>query len=213
MDKCDETPVQGTKVPFDPGWNDPPKFSYSMQQTTPNRPRNFLNKRVAFPLSGTGSIPASVPPTNLPPMPVPTVIPQCLPTLQSNNENESKDTVATIDSESMLKEVKDIFMHFVDNGELGSKTNDVRKRISVMEDMWLNGKLNNNIQMQMKELAYALHDEQPNKADEIHKSLMVDHVSAVCTWMSGVKQLIYHCIARSELLDIDKKESEKCETD
>lgn len=55
----------------------------------------------------------------------------------------------------------------------------------------------------------ALHNDQPNKADEIHKALMVDHVSAVCTWMSGVKQLIYHCIARSELLDIDKKESEE----
>ncbi|CAK1600106.1 unnamed protein product [Parnassius mnemosyne] len=211
MDKCDNTSVQGNKVSFDPGWNDPPKFSYNAQQTTPNRPRNFLNKRVAFPLSGTGSTTTSVPPVNLPPMPVPvsTTSPH---SKQNNCKNEPDDTII-IDSESTLTEVKDIFVKLIDSGELGSKANDIRKRIGIMEDMWLKGKLNPQIQTQMKELAYALRDDQPSKADEIHKSLMVDHVSAVCTWMSGVKQLIYHCIARSELLDIDKQESDKLNTE
>lgn len=36
---------------------------------------------------------------------------------------------------------------------------------------------------------------------------MVDHVSLVGVWMPGVKQLIHHCIARSELLSIEKVES------
>ncbi|KPJ13769.1 Steroid receptor RNA activator 1 [Papilio machaon] len=211
MDKCDNTPVHSTKVPFDPGWNDPPQFSYSAQQTTPNRPRNFLNKRVAFPLSGTGSTPVSSPPANLPPMPVPMV--PVVPTLstQINSRNENEDI--EIDSASTLKEVKDILLQFVDSGDLGSKGNEVKKRINVMEDMWSNGKLNKSVQVKMKELAYALRDDQPARADEIHKSLMVDHVSAVCTWMSGVKQLIYHCTARLELLDIDKQESEKCDAE
>lgn len=136
-------------VPFDPGWNDPPQFSYSAQQTTPNRPRNFLNKRVAFPLSGTGSIPASSPTVNLPPLPVPIVPAR---STQINNRNETADIV--IDSESTLQEVKDILLRFVDSDELGSKGNDVKKRINIMEDMWLNGKLNKSIQAQMKELAY-----------------------------------------------------------
>lgn len=35
---------------------------------------------------------------------------------------------------------------------------------------------------------------------------MVDHVSSVGTWMPGVKQLIHYCIARSELLAIDKEQ-------
>ncbi|XP_068628940.1 steroid receptor RNA activator 1 [Battus philenor] len=202
MDKCNENPLQTNKVPFDPGWNDPPKFSYNAQQTTPNRPRNFLNKRVAFPLSGTGSSPAPIAPINLPPLPMPTMT---LPQIQNNSKNETEDIA--IDSESILKEVKNMLLQFVDSGELGSKANDIRKRIDVMEDMWLNGKLNKDIQIRMKELACALCNDQPTKADEIHKSLMVDHVSAVCTWMSGVKQLIHHCIARSELLNIDKQES------
>lgn len=54
----------------------------------------------------------------------------------------------------------------------------------------------------------AIQDDCPTKADDIHKALMVDHVSYVGTWMPGVKQLIHHCIARSELLSIDKESSE-----
>lgn len=38
---------------FDPGWNDPPMFSYGSQiaQMKSSKPRTFLNKRVAFPLN------------------------------------------------------------------------------------------------------------------------------------------------------------------
>lgn len=80
-------------------------------------------------------------------------LPTCSPVTNQSNKAVNEDSVAIIDSESALKEVKDILMQYVDNGELGSKTNDVRKRIGVMEDMWLNGKLNNSIQIKMKELA------------------------------------------------------------
>lgn len=44
----------------DPGWNDPPMFSYGSQiaQMKSSKPRTFLNKRVAFPLN-EGSPPTS----------------------------------------------------------------------------------------------------------------------------------------------------------
>ncbi|XP_049887165.1 steroid receptor RNA activator 1-like [Pectinophora gossypiella] len=201
MENCNNV----SKVPYDPGWNDPPTFSYNAQQTTtPGRPRNFLNKRVAFPLSGTGNTPAagSTPPVNLPPLPTAPPIP--IPNSQkpafetTNNEN--------IDSESVLIEVKTILLEFLDSSsELGSKSNDIKKRIGVMEEMWSSGKLNTQIQVHMKDLAHALKDDQPSKADDIHRALMVDYVSVVGTWMPGVKQLVHHCIARSELLAIDKE--------
>lgn len=52
----------------------------------------------------------------------------------------------------------------------------------------------------------AIQDDLPTKADDIHKALMVDHVSSVGVWMPAVKQLIHHCIARSELLSIEKEQ-------
>lgn len=137
-------------VPYDPGWNDPPKFAYNSQQTTPNRPRNFLNKRVAFPLSGSSTNTNTSPSVNLPPLPTlsplpkPNIIPETK--LQGNVE---------IDSESALQEVKGLLLEILEsNSELGPKADSIKKRIGTMEDMWLSGKLNNLIQLQMRDLAY-----------------------------------------------------------
>ncbi|XP_013196181.2 steroid receptor RNA activator 1 [Amyelois transitella] len=202
MENCNRTPDQYGKVPYDPGWNDPPKFSYNAQQTTPNRPRNFLNKRVAFPLSGSTTSPAVQPASNLPVIPsgLPTAPPLKLPPRTQPHEN------IDVDSEKALGEVKDILLSILDNSsELGQKASDIKRRIGLMEDMWTNEKLNKNVHFQMRELAYALRNEEPQKADEIHRALMVDHVSAVGTWMPGVKQLVHHCIARTELLALDKE--------
>ncbi|CAB3245288.1 unnamed protein product [Arctia plantaginis] len=200
MNNSAYTPNTGVSAPIDPGWNDPPKFSYNAQ-VTPNRPRNILNKRVAFPMSNVTSSPAPMSPANLPPMPQVFSPPPVVP-LTSTIQQEQID----IDSESTLKEVKAIFTNLLDSSlELGNKADDIRRRIDVMENMWTSGKLNSRIFMQMRNLAYALQDDTPRKADDIHRALMVDHVSAVGTWMPGIKQLIHHCIARSELLSIDKE--------
>ncbi|XP_023947939.1 steroid receptor RNA activator 1 [Bicyclus anynana] len=198
MENCEN--ATNNKVSYDPGWNDPPSFAYNAsQQTAPNRPRNFLNKRVAFPLSGNSNTVATPPPFNLPPLPT-TVLPP-----QNTSEAKHQDDVV-IDSTSMLKDVKDILLQLLESSsELGTKAESIKKKILILEEMWSTGKLNKQIQIQMNDLACALRDDNPSKADEIHKALMVDHVSSISTWMPGVKHLIYHCIAKSELLAIDKE--------
>ncbi|CAH4030883.1 steroid receptor RNA activator 1-like [Pieris brassicae] len=191
------------RVSFDPGWNDPPTLTYNAQQTTPNKPR--LNKRVAFPLSNNA---ANLPPApmKLPPMlsalpPTPILIPPVQKPIYGITEQNMQ-----VDSEKTLNNVKETLLDILKNStELGTKVESIRKKICAMEDMWTNGKINAQVQLKMQELTKALKDDNPTKADEIHKALMVDHVSTVGTWMPGVKQLIYHCIARTELLAIDKE--------
>ncbi|XP_039745348.1 steroid receptor RNA activator 1-like [Pararge aegeria] len=200
MENCENS--SDMKVTYDPGWNDPPSFAYnSSQQTTPNRPRNFLNKRVAFPLSGNSTTAITAPSFNLPPMPT-----TLLPPMQNISLEAKSQEDIEIDSASLLKEVNNILVGLLESShELGAKAESIKKKIGIMEEMWSSGKLNKQIQIQMKDLACALRDHNPGKADDIHKALMVDHVSCISTWMPGVKQLIYHCIARSELLAIDKE--------
>ncbi|XP_075984863.1 steroid receptor RNA activator 1 [Anticarsia gemmatalis] len=200
MNNSAYTPNSGVTAPIDPGWNDPPKLAYN-PQTTPNRPRNILNKRVAFPLSNTATSPVVVPAGNMPPMPAVFSPPPLVPLVPSIEQEE------IVDSENTLKEVKGILYELLDtSSELGNKANDIRRRIDVMETMWSSGKLNNSVYFQMRNLAYALRDSKPSKADDIHRALMIDHVSAVGTWMPGIKQLIHHYIARTELLSIDQEE-------
>lgn len=115
---------------------------------TPNRPRNFLNKRVAFPLSGGTSTPGQTPPANLPPLPASAAPP--IQNVITTNPREDID----IDSDAALKEVKDILISFLDSSqELGSKAASIKKRIENMENMWTSGKLNKQVQVQMKDLA------------------------------------------------------------
>ncbi|CAG4921776.1 unnamed protein product [Colias eurytheme] len=206
MDNCENTIPTTNKVPFDPGWNDPPTFTYNAQQTTPNRPRNFLNKRVAFPVSSTAGIPSAAP-ANIPPMPAPMPISPMVPPPMSNiTANIEPNEKIHIDSEKILEEVRNALLGILEeSSELGAKAESIRKKINLMEDMWTSGKLNTQVQLRMQELAKALKEDKPAKADEIHKALMVDHVSVVGTWMPGVKQIIYNCIARTELLAIDKE--------
>ncbi|VVC88674.1 unnamed protein product [Leptidea sinapis] len=188
-----------SRAVFDPGWNDPPTLAYTSQQSNPNRPRNFLNKRVAFPLSNNSSLQSSLPTTvNLPPVAVvPPLITKPISTINIPEVVEN--------GEKMLVEVKEVLIGILESStELGSKAEGIRKRINTMEDMWRGGKLNVQVQKQMVELSEALKEENLSKADEIHKALMVDHVSCVGTWMPAVKQLIYHSIAKLELLSIDK---------
>lgn len=203
MNSSGYTPNTGVTAPIDPGWNDPPKMSYN-PQTTPNKPRNILNKRVAFPLSSATSSPVVLPPGNMPPMPA--AFPPAPPVLQIPSIQPQE---IDLDSENTLKEVKGILLELLDNSTgLSAKANDIRRRIGVMEEMWSSGKLDSKIFVQMKNLAYELKDDNPRTADDIHKELMVNHVSAVGTWMPGIKQLIHNCIARSDLLSIDKEEIE-----
>lgn len=140
-------------MPFEPGWNDPPTLSYNSQQTTPNRPRNFLNKRVAFPMSGSPGTNANSASPNLPPLPA-VSIPSTLPQQVTIPKATKVSSDEAIDRQRSLKEVKEILLTFLnDSTELGLKANDIKKRIDVMEEMWINGKLNATIQSKMLNLA------------------------------------------------------------
>lgn len=99
-------------------------------------------------MSGTNPNPECLPHMNLPPMPSMPPIPQ--PSISKDNICENVD----LDDEGTLTEVKSILLQFLEDcPELGPKANDIRKRINVMEDMWLSKKLNTSVYVQMKHLA------------------------------------------------------------
>lgn len=104
---------------------------------------------MAFPLSGSNNSVVPPPSVNLPPMPT-TLHP---PVKNTPVEIKSQEDFQ-IDSESTLKEVKDILLSSLEgSSELGTKAESIRKKILVMEEMWSSGKLNKQIQIQMKDLA------------------------------------------------------------
>ncbi|KAF1378052.1 hypothetical protein PFLUV_G00185580 [Perca fluviatilis] len=67
---------------------------------------------------------------------------------------------------------------------------DVEKRLRLLEDSWRSGRLSLPVRRRMDTLSLALQSGQWDSADDIHRSLMVDHVTEVSQWMVAVKRLI-----------------------
>ncbi|NXS74630.1 SRA1 protein, partial [Pandion haliaetus] len=66
----------------------------------------------------------------------------------------------------------------------------VQRRLTVLGDAWAQGKLSAPVRKRMSLLVQELKQQHWDTADEIHRSLMVDHVNEVSQWLVGVKRLI-----------------------
>ncbi|NXJ97541.1 SRA1 protein, partial [Corythaixoides concolor] len=67
---------------------------------------------------------------------------------------------------------------------------DIGRRLTVLGDAWAQGKLSAPVRKRMSLLVQELQQQRWDAADEIHRSLMVDHVHEVSQWLVGVKRLI-----------------------
>ncbi|KGL97831.1 Steroid receptor RNA activator 1, partial [Charadrius vociferus] len=67
---------------------------------------------------------------------------------------------------------------------------DIGRRLMVLEDAWAQGKLSAPVRKRMNLLVQELQQQHWDAADEIHRSLMVDHINEVSQWLVGVKRLI-----------------------
>ncbi|NXE09640.1 SRA1 protein, partial [Lophotis ruficrista] len=67
---------------------------------------------------------------------------------------------------------------------------DIGRRLTVLGEAWAQGKLSAPVRKRMSLLVQELQRQHWDTADEIHRSLMVDHVNEVSQWLVGVKRLI-----------------------
>ncbi|XP_029439319.1 steroid receptor RNA activator 1 [Rhinatrema bivittatum] len=178
------------------GWNDPPQFSYGLQTQTGGNKRSPLTKRVAAPQQDSPQTPAAQsfvasspplikplgpPPSGQAPSPLRTAtVPQCPGPAESECAVNAEDVVEPL--KQALSAVRDIAQKQV--------CDDISRRLVVLEDTWKSGKLSAPVRKRMSRLVQELKIQNWDAADEIHRSLMVDHVNEVNQWMVGVKRLI-----------------------
>jgi len=163
----------------DPGWNDPPTFSYDKAteiQTNAYRKGVTLNKRVAYPMStsnrpiSTGGIDPTLPPSNInvsqvlpPPSGIPTV--STLPTPEK-----------TCDEENVHDRLQEVLGNFQKVCDFEVEE-EICKRIKLLENMWLEGKLNAVVQRRLLELSKGRYK---NKKGKGMTNINILHLS--CMW-------------------------------
>ncbi|KAK3514478.1 hypothetical protein QTP70_018698 [Hemibagrus guttatus] len=193
------------------GWNDPPQFSYGSQTNNGGQKRNLLNKRVPPPQLSAHSpssgihygSPAmnSIPPSNPVPPPVAGFTPPPKSHGSSGGAADSHqsspkiqpDSTAPAEDEPNLNDVQAPLLWALTACRQTVKKqvcDDVDRRLKIFEEMWRSGKLSLAVKRRMNGLSQELRNKNWDKADEIHRALMVDYVNEVIQWMVGVKRLI-----------------------
>ncbi|XP_006866289.1 PREDICTED: steroid receptor RNA activator 1 [Chrysochloris asiatica] len=178
------------------GWNDPPQFSYGLQTQAVGSKRTPLTKRVAAAQDGSPRATASEttaghPPTGPPP---PSNKAPGLPPVGSCSASSVEPTsLPVIESETLLEDVLRPLEQALEDcrGHVRKQVcDDISRRLALLQEQWAGGKLSMPVKKRMALLVRELSSHQWDTADDIHRSLMVDHVTEVSQWMVGVKRLI-----------------------
>ncbi|KAM4546065.1 steroid receptor RNA activator 1 [Odontesthes bonariensis] len=179
------------------GWNDPPQFSYGLQMARGPQ-KNLLNKRAAPPADSGAGVPPTgssssnplhpppcgvAPPPLLPARPPPDGVAPPPPVREADGSQSEPDVEALM---SVLNRALEACRKSAKN----QVCNDVAKRLRLLEDSWRAGRLSLPVRRRMGALSQELLSGRWDSADEIHRSLIVDHVTEVSQWMVGVKRLI-----------------------
>lgn len=98
-----------------------------------------------------------------------------------------------VESETLLEEVLRPLEQALEDCRGHTKKqvcDDISRRLALLQEQWTGGKLSMPVKKRMALLVQELSGHQWEAADDIHRSLMVDHVTEVSQWMVGVKRLI-----------------------
>ncbi|XP_062358010.1 steroid receptor RNA activator 1 [Cinclus cinclus] len=180
------------------GWNDPPQFSYGLQAQAGGSRRTPLTRRAPAPPAGAPpgvppeppsapADPAAPPPRALGPPPQGSV--GAAPRAEGRPSAACPEQECSVSADAVLAPLRaalDACRATVQK----QVCNDIGRRLTVLEDAWAQGKLSAPVRKRMSLLVQELQQQRWDAADEIHRSLMVDHVNEVSQWMVGVKRLI-----------------------
>ncbi|XP_032106340.1 steroid receptor RNA activator 1 isoform X2 [Sapajus apella] len=176
------------------GWNDPPQFSYGLQTQAGGPRRTLLTKRVAAPQDGSPRVPASETSPGPPPMgPLPPSSNPTSPPVGSGPASGVEPTSFPVESEPLMEDVLRPLEQALEDCRGHTKKqvcDDISRRLALLQERWAGGKLSIPVKKRMALLVQELSTHQWDAADDIHRSLMVDHVTEVSQWMVGVKRLI-----------------------
>ncbi|XP_006731516.1 steroid receptor RNA activator 1 [Leptonychotes weddellii] len=178
------------------GWNDPPQFSYGLQALAGGPKRTPLTKRVAAPQDGSPRVPTSQTSPGPPPVgpPPPSDKASRPPPAGSHPASSVGPTnFPVFESETLLEDVLKPLEEALEDCRGHTKKqvcDDISRRLGLLREQWAGGKLSVPVKKRMVLLVQELSSHQWDAADDIHRSLMVDHVTEVSQWMVGVKRLI-----------------------
>jgi len=107
----------------------------------------------------------------------------------SDESTTTEDDVSSLSLETLMKNF-DAVIKEVYPDETNRKIGEIKRRLSIVENMWSGDRLSPSVKSKVFKLSVALMENNVNAADDLQRGLMVDHASTCCTWISGIRSLI-----------------------
>ncbi|CAL8362140.1 unnamed protein product [Lota lota] len=180
------------------GWNDPPQFSYSLQVA--GSTRSPLSKRghptpAADPLPDQQTTPPPThgitpPPHGVTPPPHGVTPPPHGVTPPPHGVTPPSSQATSCGNLQAVSSVLAQALEACRQNVSRQVCEDIAKRLRLLEDSWRSGRLSSTVKRRMNALTLEMKSAHWGVADDIHRSLMVDHVTEVSQWMVGIKRLI-----------------------
>ncbi|XP_021265779.1 steroid receptor RNA activator 1 [Numida meleagris] len=177
------------------GWNDPPQFSYGLQARGAGPGRTPLSRRApGAPQGSPAGGPPDRPPAALgpPPLGPPGSAPSARGAPSPAPGEEGDAAGGEVPAEAVLAPLREA-LAACRPAVQKQVCDDIGRRLTALGDAWAQGKLSAPVRRRMALLVRELERRRWDAADEIHRSLMVDHVNEVSLWLVGVKRLIAEC--------------------
>uniref|UniRef100_A0A8D1FIM5 Steroid receptor RNA activator 1 n=1 Tax=Sus scrofa TaxID=9823 RepID=A0A8D1FIM5_PIG len=188
------------------GWNDPPQFSYGLQTQAGGPKRTPLTKRVAPPQDGLPRVPTSEMSPGAPAVGhLPPSSKASRPPLGGSCPPSSMEPTqcSVVESEILLEDVLSPLERALEDCRGHTKKqvcDDINRRLALLQEQWAGGKLSVPVKKRMALLVQELSSHQWDAADDIHRSLMVDHVTEVLgltlLWATG-RSLVTYTVSSS----------------
>ncbi|KAF4525635.1 hypothetical protein B566_EDAN001235 [Ephemera danica] len=197
------------------GWNDPPPLpvcGVNAPSSTSKRPGINLNKRVAFPLSGSpSSVPASsslqqTTPPKLPPVLPPKSIDDS--TLSSSIVNTTTDKLLQdFDLTASYVETEQNFNKILEDVSDLEQRTDVEKRLTEMKKAWKESMLDKNICYKLLLISRALLNKDAEQASSLQLELISQWPTDTGKWAVAIRCLVNHLRLTSEPAKYDAIEA------
>lgn len=189
------------KIISDPGWNDPPIFSYESVKN--HTKKSSLSRRISNPSivsNDTQKVCLNADDNGkmTPPRSDP------MSSKGSSGSTPAPDTcnisAQQIELSTVLENLRVTIKELYPNDN-EKELNEINRRLGLMEKLWNENKFPTDVKLKLGEVSKGLLENDFIACDNLQRSLMVDYTTLCSSWMAAIRSLINSKRKMQEKLD------------
>ncbi|XP_014282625.1 steroid receptor RNA activator 1 [Halyomorpha halys] len=178
------------KVLSDPGWNDPPIFSYDSVKN--HTKKSSLSRRVSnssIVSNDTQKLCANVDNNGKTAPPRSGPINSSISAGSTHLPDTQNISPQSIELNTVLENLQLTIKELYPNDN-EKDVNEIKRRLGLMEKLWNEDKFSTDVKLKLGDISKGLLENDFVTCDNLQRSLMVDYTALCSSWMAAIRSLI-----------------------